>query len=100
MKIDRICAVGAVVFRDFEWFRRPSTKGSALTVVVGFAIASIVEWMAVYRLRRWTYGPSMPILEPLGVGMFPILQLILLPSLIFFAASRCGKERVVNARPI
>ena len=40
---------------------------------------AIVEYHAVYLTHRWAYAESMPLL--LGIGLSPILQMLILPSL-------------------
>jgi hypothetical protein len=41
---------------------------------------------------RWAYGSAMPVIPGLGVGLTPVLQMALLPSLILrFAGSRAAR---------
>lgn len=50
---------------------------------MGFVIAVSVEWVAVHGAQRWTYTDRMPLLPGLEVGGVPVLQMLLLPPLIF-----------------
>ncbi|MGH7410130.1 MAG: hypothetical protein ACREJ6_03580 [Candidatus Methylomirabilis sp.] len=82
---------GVVVFTQINWVKRPRLPGYFFTVAAGLLVSIIVELNAVYRLEKWGYRPMMPILGPLGVGVFPVLQMVLLPPLIFFFLA-CGRR--------
>lgn len=72
--------LGALVFRDTRWFIPPRIGRYAAMVVVGIVVQVMLEWVMVYRLQRWNYGPRQPIVPLLGIGIFPILQpVVLLP---------------------
>ena len=84
-----IFGVGWLVLRRHDWFARPGTRGYALLFTMGLVLAVAVEWVAVHVLQRWTYLPAMPRLPILDIGIVPILQMLVLPPLIFrVAASR------------
>jgi hypothetical protein len=76
-------ALGWLVFRRQDWFARPGLRGYALLVTSGAAVALIVEWIALHLLRRWTYTDAMPRLPGLDIGILPILQMVLLPPVVF-----------------
>lgn len=78
-----IYAVGRWALGERFWFERPGLRGYALTLMSGLAIALIVEWIAVYVAGQWTYGLRMPTVPVLGVGVAPLLQMLILPPLIF-----------------
>lgn len=78
-----IFGIGLGVSRRSDWTDKPGTAGYALMLFSGFSIAVIIEWGAVYVIERWTYTNSMPRLPGLGVGLSPILQMIVLPPIIF-----------------
>ena len=59
---------------------------------LGALTATILETYAV-STRRWTYAPIMPILPVLQVGLWPLLQMLLLPVLAVWAAERYVRER-------
>jgi hypothetical protein len=84
-----IFGVGRLVLRRHDWFARPGTRGYALLFTTGVVLAVAVEWVAVHVLQRWTYLPAMPRLPMLDIGIVPILQMLVLPPLIFrIAAAR------------
>lgn len=78
-----IFGVGWLVQGRSDWSDRPGITGYALMLFTGFAIAVIIEWGAVYVIERWSYTANMPQLPGLGVGVVPILQMVVLPPLIF-----------------
>ena len=75
--------VGWAVLRRSDWFDRPGLSGYALMLFTGLVIAVVVEWVAVYFIDRWSYTASMPQLPGLGVGLSPVLQMLVLPPVIF-----------------
>ena len=82
-----IYAVGALVFRRLDWFRRPHVAGYAVILTIGAILAVSLETVAL-RSGRWAYTGSMPRL-PLagGLGLPPMLQMMILPPIIFKVAS-------------
>ena len=82
-----IYAVGALVLRRLDWFRRPGVAGYAVMLTIGVILATAFELAALHS-GRWAYTGSMPRL-PLagGLGLLPILQMMLLPPIIFKVAS-------------
>jgi L-cystine uptake protein TcyP (sodium:dicarboxylate symporter family) len=49
----------------------------------GLVIGIVVEWLAVHLLARWNYTDRMPIIPWIGIGWVPVLQMVVLPPLIF-----------------
>lgn len=78
-----IFLAGWLVFRRPDWADRPALPGYALMLSCGFVIATVIELGAVYVLNRWEYAASMPRLPYLGVGLVPVLQMLVLPPVIF-----------------
>jgi hypothetical protein len=44
-----------------------------------------VEWIGFRMLKRWEHSESMPVIPIFGVGLVPVLQMVILPPLIFLA---------------
>lgn len=77
-------AVGWIVYRQVDWIHRLSTRD---VLIISFAlvlIAFLVEVANVHILRRWGYGPLMPVVPILGVGALPLIQLALLTLVSFW----------------
>ena len=58
-------------------------------LVVGLAIGVSVEWFAINVADRWAYTESMSRVPGLDVGLVPVLQMLVLPPLIFRIAAVC-----------
>lgn len=52
---------------------------AAIVLAVGYTIFS--EWLNVNERGTWTYSSWMPQLPPLGTGLSPVLQWIVVPSI-------------------
>jgi hypothetical protein len=71
------------LFRSAGWVLRPGVRGSLLAALVGFVLAVGVEWNALHRTGAWAYAPAMPLLPVIGVGLLPVVQMLLLPPMTF-----------------
>ncbi|MCI0406969.1 MAG: hypothetical protein L0191_00155 [Acidobacteria bacterium] len=79
---------GVVVFSRVGWAERPGLAGYFFMVAAGFLVSVIIELNAVYRLGKWGYQEMMPLLPPWEVGVLPVLQMLLLPPVIFLLSRR------------
>jgi len=59
-----------------------------LTVMVGVAYTIYSEWLNTTIRQGWAYSPMMPVLPPLGTGLSPLLQWLIVPSLALSVATR------------
>ncbi len=75
-----------------DWPLHPRLQDYAILAVAGVVMAIAVEWVAVQMLHTWSYAQAMPRLLGSEVGLVPVLQMMLLPPLIFRIAA------AVNAR--
>ena len=87
-----IYSIGWVLTRNSAWADKPTASSYAIMLGVGFLIAVGVEWIAVFELNRWNYTPRMPIIPGLSIGFSPVLQMLLLPPLIFKITARVLKK--------
>lgn len=76
----RLCAIIRFLVPSSD---AADVPGYALMLVSGFAIAVAIEWGALHVLDRWQYAESMPQLPGLGVGVSPVLQMLMLPPIVF-----------------
>ena len=74
------CAV-ALLWRDPAWYRRMSMTKVACAVVFGIAIAVAIEASALVN-GRWAYE-GMPLVPFTGIGLIPVLQMAVVPPLVF-----------------
>ncbi len=83
---------GWLVFREFQWILRPGLKGYLLIMAAGLILALIVEWNALYRTGAWAYSEQMITIPILGVGLLPVLQMMVLPPATALLLQRIWKN--------
>lgn len=80
-----IYAMGALAAGDQSWGLRGRWNMYATTAVLGLAFAALVEHWAL-ATGRWSYTERMPVVSLLSAGLWPLLQMTLLPPLTFLLA--------------
>ena len=83
-----IYGLGWVAFGNWRWTFQPGSRQIAFTVSTGLVIAILIEWFALHWLHRWAYTIDMPRIPVLDVGLTPILQMLILPPIIFFLTQK------------
>jgi hypothetical protein len=76
--------LGWATFKRWNWSFKPGIRQITFMLITSLGIAILIEWLAVHGLHRWAYADHMPRIPMLDVGMTPILQMLILPPLIFF----------------
>ncbi len=59
---------------------------AAFTIAFGVAYTVYSEWLNVSVRGSWSYAERMPLLPPLGTGLSPVLQWLIVPSAALAAA--------------
>lgn len=88
-----IYLAGLAVFQRLDWADTPGRKMYAMMLGTGLIVAVAVEWFGMVLFGRWQYNPLMPTLPWLNLGLLPILQMLVLPPLIFFLVARWKAKR-------
>ena len=83
-----IYATVAIVARSPDWYMRPTARPYLAMAVTGLTVGVAVEWWGLHIARRWQYSELMPMVAAAGVGLAPVLQMVLLPPAIFAVARR------------
>ena len=86
-----IFAVVAAVLRSLDWYVRPTMRGHVAMAAAGLAVSFAVEWWGLRIARRWEYSGLMPLIPGTGIGVAPVLQMLLLPPLVFWAMRRLAR---------
>jgi len=87
-----IFATGWGGLRQHTWFMHPGVAGYGLMMLTGLVIGITTEWVAVHICARWMYTAWMPRVPGLAIGLVPVLQMLVLPPLIFHLVARwCGR---------
>ena len=83
---DAMIAAGAlllallVVGRD-GWPQRDRVTVGLASTVLGASYTVFSEWLNVSVRGSWAYAAAMPVLPPLGTGLVPLLQWLIIPPL-------------------
>jgi hypothetical protein len=85
--------IGWIALGSRQWFIRPGLMGHVVLLTSGTLLAALVEWTAVQLIHRWAYVEAMPRIPLLDIGLVPVLQMILIPPLVFVLARRWVQER-------
>jgi hypothetical protein len=80
-----IYAAGALAAGDPAWGLRGRWNIYATVAVLGLAFAALVEHSAL-AAGRWSYSERMPVVPVLDAGLWPLLQMTLLPPFTFWIA--------------
>jgi len=80
-----IYAAGALAAGDLGWGLRGRWNIYATAALWGLAYAALVEHAAL-AAGRWSYTERMPVVPGLGAGLWPLLQMTLLPPLTFWVS--------------
>jgi hypothetical protein len=90
-----ICAAGALAAGDPGWGLRNHWNIYATAAVLGLACATLVEHAAL-AAGRWSYTEHMPVVPILAAGLWPLLQMTLLPPLTFWIAQRWAGRNITK----
>ena len=85
-------AATSLAFRGTAWLVEGRPVAFATAALIGAGIAVVIEWRAL-TLEWWAYGQRMPVIPRLSVGIVPVLQMVLIPPVIFLLARRTLSRR-------
>ncbi len=75
------CLMGALVLvGNSRWPAERFLPVAGFAMVSGLLYTVFSEWLNVELRQSWAYAPSMPTLPPLGTGLTPVLQWVVVPS--------------------
>lgn len=83
--VGAIYALFALIHRDVNWVRRRHHHSLPVIVIGGFVGVGVEEW--ALATGRWQYG-AMPIIPLVQVGLLPVLQMMVIPPIIFLGYAR------------
>lgn len=76
-----------------DWPSMSFPRVAMLTVAFGVGYTIYSEWLNVSVRASWAYSDLMPVVPGLGVGLSPLMQWILIPSVALWTARRCMSDR-------
>lgn len=74
--------------RSRDWVFAPSTAQLLIFLGVGVALTVGFEYYYTNISLRWTYSELMPLVPPLGTGLSPLLQWLIIPLLVLWFIRR------------
>lgn len=92
-----IYALGALAAHSLDWGLHPRWNVYVTVALLG-AIHAIWIEQAALAAGRWSYTDTMPIIPRLGVGLWPLLQLMVITPLVVWLSSRCAIHRKHSVR--
>jgi hypothetical protein len=84
-------ALAGIVLWRADWPASRPWAGGAIAVIGAMVFTAWSEWYNVYRAGNWGYTASMPMI--LGIGLSPLLQWLILPSVMVVAYRKLGPVR-------
>lgn len=87
-----IYAGTALAAADPLWGLRGTWNQYAIAMVLGVGTAALIEHAAIAD-GRWTYNSTMPLVPFLEAGLWPLLQMTILPPLTILTAARLSGRR-------
>jgi hypothetical protein len=87
--ISLVAFAGAcLITRSRMWIVSMNKSGVVAFLVIGLVITIVFELLATGPLNRWQYGELMPILPFIEVGVSPVAQWVILPTLQLWFVKR------------
>jgi hypothetical protein len=85
---------------DANWPRFGYRWVVLATTILGLSYTVFSEWLNVEVRQSWAYAPAMPLIPPLGTGLAPLLQwLIIPPTALAFAKRLDAPQSGRSTRP-
>ena len=80
--------LGLLTLGDRRWPAAGFARVACLTIVAGCGYTIFSEWLNIVVRKSWDYSSAMPIVPIVGVGLTPLLQWLVIPSLAMWLARR------------
>lgn len=93
-----IYGVGCVILGRSDWFSVHGRNRYVVMLTSGLIIGVAVEWLATHVFDRWSYTDQMPLIEGFDIGWVPVLQMLLLPPLVFRLVAGKSKVFEINSK--
>ncbi len=92
-----IFVVGWLAFKRTDWFVYPRGRHYSVMLIAGLCLGVAVEWVGVRLVNRWAYTGQMPLIPGLAIGLVPVIQMVVLPPVIFFVVAAWIKRRALRS---
>jgi hypothetical protein len=72
-------SVSLLLMGDAAWPSHDYGRVAFAATVLGVSVTIFSEWLNVHVLATWAYAPEMPLVPPLGTGLSPLVQWVVIP---------------------
>lgn len=72
-------ALAAIALRNWYWGRHFTGRRLGILLPLAFVWAAALEYYHVHIAYSWSYMSTMPLIPLLNVGLWPILQMLIIP---------------------
>ncbi len=76
----------SLVSRSRRWLLSLNKMNYLCFIMIGAVYTVFSEWANVQVFKSWGYNETMPIIPLTGIGLTPVLQWIVVPSVVIFLA--------------
>lgn len=70
------------------WIMRPGVVPLILYFSIGLGLTIGFEYYYINITGRWTYSELMPLVPPFGTGLSPLMQWLIIPTLVLWLSRR------------
>lgn len=78
-----------------HWLSTSSLVDVFLFILPGIALTIVLEHINTRFYSRWEYDPLMPIVPIvpiIGIGLFPLLQWLVIPPMVYLASKKRAEQ--------
>ena len=76
--------VTAILAKSRNWIAAPKSWEFGTFLAVGILLTIGFEYYYTQISLRWTYSDLMPLVPPFGTGLSPLLQWLIIPSVVMW----------------
>lgn len=84
----------AVIFKNPLWIYPLQWQRVVLVIFIG-GIGAILSEIRHLSLGNWAYSDLMPLIPMLNVGLSPVLQFMILPTLIYLVSAKFSRLKEI-----
>lgn len=78
----------ALILKNWHWGRHFTKRRLAILWGLSFVWAIVLEYYHVQIVHDWSYVVSMPLIPIINIGLWPVLQMLILPMVAIWLTRR------------
>ncbi|MBY0320275.1 MAG: hypothetical protein K2X72_16240 [Reyranella sp.] len=86
--------VALLVVGNLSWPSERFTAVMVTTIVIGVGYTVYSEWVNTTVRKTWEYSSLMPTIPFLGTGLSPLMQWLIVPTIVFSTVRRRYKRQL------